>query len=100
VLLLDERQQERQTSDARQRRQSRRANARRELLFGVVKVVSRERHLAQVVRALRAAGRFARRLHRGEKQRDQYANDGDYYQQFHKRETAAKGTDSFHTFGA
>ena len=38
--------------------------------------------LLEIVAALRSAGRFARRLHRGQKQRDQNADDRDHHQQF------------------
>jgi hypothetical protein len=43
--------------------------------------------LLQVVRTLRSAGRLPRRLDGGQQQRHQDADDGDYDQEFHQRET-------------
>jgi hypothetical protein len=51
-----------------------------------VNVVSRERHLLQLVGALHPPRRFAGRLHRRQQQRDQDANDGNHDEQFHERE--------------
>jgi hypothetical protein len=43
--------------------------------------------LLQVVRTLSATGRLAGRLHGGQEQADERANDGDDCQEFHERET-------------
>jgi hypothetical protein len=45
-------------------------------------IVSGEDNLLEVVLALGATGRFARLLHRGQKQRHKDRNDRDYNQQF------------------
>jgi hypothetical protein len=44
---------------------------------------ARECDLAQVVFALRSAAGFAGGLDGGEEERDEDADDGDHYQQFH-----------------
>ena len=49
----------------------------------------RQRDLFEVVRALRPSSRFARRLHRGQQQRDKDGNNGDHHQQFNKCERCA-----------
>ena len=54
-------------------------------------IVQREPHLPHVVRAAGPPRGLASRLHRGQEQRDQHANDGYDDQQFHQRETAASG---------
>jgi hypothetical protein len=46
--------------------------------------------LLQVVGALGAAGRFAGRLHGGQKQRHEDADDGDHDQQFDQRKSASE----------
>ena len=59
----------------------------------VVKVVRRQADLLEIVRALRAAGRFAGRLDRRQQERDQDADDRDHDQQLDERERLASATD-------
>ena len=47
-----------------------------------------EADLLQIVRALRPADGFPGVLHGREQQREEYADDGDYHQQFDEREAA------------
>ena len=58
--------------------------------FDVVELVDRDALLLQVVDALRAAGRFARGLHRRQQQRHQNADDGDHHQQLDQGEAAPR----------
>ena len=51
----------------------------------VVMVVQGQAELLEVVGALHPAGRLARRLHRGQQQRDQDADDRDHHQQLDQR---------------
>jgi hypothetical protein len=44
--------------------------------------------LLQIILALRSATRLARRLHGGQQQGDQHADDGDHHQKLDKRKTA------------
>jgi hypothetical protein len=48
--------------------------------------MSSQPDLPQMILALSAAGRLASRLHGGQKQRDQHADDGNYHQQLYQRE--------------
>jgi hypothetical protein len=48
--------------------------------------VHRQAELAEIVLALHPASRFASGLDRGQEQRDEHADDGDYNQKLDKRE--------------
>jgi hypothetical protein len=61
-----------------------------EAAFDVVEVVCGQADLPQVVGALHSPGSFAGRLHRGEQQGDQHADDRNDHQQFHERKAAPK----------
>jgi hypothetical protein len=56
-------------------------------LEGVVVQVHRFTHLPKVVGTLHAARGLARELHRGQKQCNQDADDGDHHQQLHERKS-------------
>jgi hypothetical protein len=45
------------------------------------------RELTNIVAAGTAPGRLAGRLHRGQEEPDERADDGDHYQEFHEGET-------------
>ena len=62
----------------------------REEVVDAVIVVHRQADLLQVIQALRAPGRLARRLHGRQEQGDQHADDGDHDQQFDQRETGGE----------
>jgi hypothetical protein len=57
-------------------------DSRREMLLSELKAVQAERELPDVVHAGGAARSFASRLHRGEEQCDENADNGDHHQQF------------------
>jgi hypothetical protein len=62
-------------------------------------VVQGQAQLLQVVLTPRAPGRFARRLHRGQEQRYQDADDGNDHKKFDQGKTAPKTFAScFHRF--
>jgi hypothetical protein len=52
--------------------------------------VQANRQLPQLVRAARTAGRFAGRLHGGQKQGYEHANDGNHDEQFNECKTDAR----------
>ena len=54
-------------------------------------VMHAQADLLQIVRALRAPGRFAGRLHGRQQQRHQHADDGDHHQQLDERKTVLLG---------
>jgi len=60
-------------------------------------VVHGQPQLLEVVRALGSPGRFARRLHGGQEQRDQDGNDRDHDQQFDQSKSA-HGAVSWHGY--
>ena len=64
---------------------------RGEFSVGPFEVVNRQPDLLEVVIALRAAGRLAGRLHRGQEQGHEHANNGDHHEQFHQRKRRAEG---------
>ncbi len=63
-----------------------------ECLLRVGVVVDAETDLLEVVGALTAAGRFARRLHGGQQQCDEDADDRNHHQQLDQSETAKSGS--------
>ena len=87
VVLLEIGEHERQPGDPRQGGHPVRPIARREDQVDVVEVVQGDAELLQVVDALRAAGRLARRLHGRQQQGDQDGDDRDHHQQLDQRET-------------
>ena len=62
-------------------------DAQRERAGGARVVVGGQPDLLEVVGALDTAGGLARRLHRGQEQRNQHGDDGDDYEQLDQRET-------------
>ena len=62
---------------------------RREPAFVIDEVLRADAELLEVIRALRAAGRFAGGLHRGKEQRDQDADDGDDDEQLDQGEAGS-----------
>ena len=70
--------------------------ARREAIVDAVVVVDRQADLLEVVLALGASGRFARRLHGRQQQSDQHADDGDDHQQFDERKATSPGKENQH----
>jgi hypothetical protein len=52
-------------------------------------ILTGDSDLLEVVRAMRAAGRFSGRLNRRQQQSHQDPDDGDNDQQLHQRKTAA-----------
>jgi hypothetical protein len=52
-----------------------------------VVIVHGQGQLPYAIDALDAAGGFAGRLHRGQQQPNQNANDGDYYEQLNQRKS-------------
>jgi hypothetical protein len=62
----------------------------------VLVVMEREANLPKMAFALVPSSRFARRLHCGQQQRDQDADDRDHDQQLNQRETmTARHDDSY-----
>jgi hypothetical protein len=57
------------------------------MLVRIVVVLKSDSQLPQLIRALASPSCLASRLHRGQQQRDQHPDDGNYYQQLHERET-------------
>ena len=60
--------------------------AGRQVVLDVVMVMERQGKLPQLVLALRAAGRFASRLHGRQEQRHEHAHDRDHHEQLDERE--------------
>jgi hypothetical protein len=56
-------------------------------LSGIVVGVHRQAQLLEVVSAAAPSPRLACRLHCGQKQPDEHADDGDHHKQFDERET-------------
>ena len=65
-------------------------SAWRQLLHRVVIVMHGHAYLFEIVAALHAAGRFARRLHGRQEQRDEHADNRNDHEQFHERERSAQ----------
>ena len=64
-------------------------------MVDIVVIMNGDSDLLQVVRALRAAGRFSGRLNRRQQQGDQDADDRDHDQQFDQGKTSAFRTIAF-----